>query len=46
MKVFRGAGNKTTAVTNADAGVRSLDKATKDRLVEDPEKINKRMKQT
>ena len=36
--------HKTDAVTKADAGVMSLYKATKDRMVDVPEKTNKRLK--
>ena len=36
--------HKTDAVTKADAGVKSLYKATKDRMVDVPEKTNKRLK--
>jgi len=35
--------HKTNAVTKADAGVMSLDKATKDRIVDVPEKTNKKV---
>ena len=43
FKVAREEG-KTKHKTDADAGVKSLYKATKDRMVDVPEKTNKRLK--